>query len=63
MDEEANEMSKLEKLLIERVTITCKFRGKRRYRRFDIRPPLDTSHLAKGDHFEIRYRVTKEEGA
>jgi len=49
------------KALLERITVTYRVDGKRRYSTCKLRTPLDTDLLAIGDHFEIIYRITKEE--
>ena len=46
--------------LLERITVTYRLDGKRKYSTCKLTPPLDTDLLAMGDYFEIIYRVTKE---
>lgn len=46
--------------LLERITITYKIDGKRRYTTCKLLPPFDTTQLVLGDSFEIKYKITKE---
>jgi len=46
--------------VIERITVTYRVDGKRRYSTCKLRTPFNTDLLAMGDYFEIIYRVTKE---
>jgi len=46
--------------LLERITITYRLDGKRRYSRCKLLPPFSTDLLAMGDCFEVIYRITKE---
>ena len=65
MDEKGDEMKinavLPRKALLERITVTYKVNGKRRYSTCKLLPPLNTDLLAMGDYFEIIYRITKEE--
>jgi len=47
--------------ILERITVTYRVNGKRRYSTCKLLPPLDTDLLAMGDSFEVIYRITKEE--
>lgn len=46
--------------LLERITVTYKLNGKRKYSRCELHPPFSTDVLAPGDCLEITYRVEKE---
>jgi len=47
--------------LLERITVTYRVGGKRRYSTCKLLPPFNTDLLAMGDCFEVIYRITKEE--
>ena len=65
MDEEGDEMKinavLPKRAILERITVTYRVNGKRRYSTCKLLPPLDTDLLAMGDSFEVIYRITKEE--
>jgi len=46
--------------LLERITIMYKVDGRRKYTTCKLLPPFDTTQLALGDSFEIKYQITKE---